>query len=133
MALAAPDSARARGLDRDGGRCVPLGWLRDRSALGPHWRWCLPDRLGIVSLALWASASRAHPDAGGAGGACAVVVSDGDHAWRGPDAIAAADAAVFSGGGAAILHWSIGHRAAGHRDPHAGNADRHHGCRGRRL
>src|ERR1700676_4461192 len=105
MALAAPDCARARGLDRDGGRCVPLGWLRDRSALGPHRRRCLPDRLGILSLAIRASASRAHRDAGGAGGACSVVVSDGDHARRGPDAMAAADAAVFSGGVAALLHW----------------------------
>src|ERR1700680_2188035 len=106
MALAAPECARARGLDRDGGRCVPLGWLRDRSARGPHRRRCLPDRLGIVSLALRASASRAHRDAGGTGGARAVVVSDGDHAWRGPDAVAGADAAVFSGGLAAILHGS---------------------------
>src|SRR5258706_3079294 len=96
MALAAADRARARALDRDRGRRVPLGWIPDRSARSPHRRRSLPDRLGVVSLALRASAPRAGRDAGGTGGAGAVVVSDGDHARRGSDAVAAADAAVFS-------------------------------------
>src|SRR5712675_1447676 len=130
VALTATDRARARALDRDRGRCVPLGWIPDRPARGPHRRRSLPDRLGIVSLALWASAPRAGRDAGGTGGARAVVISDGDHARRGSDAVAAADAAVFSGGLAAILDRPILHRAAGYRDSHAGDADGDHGgCR----
>src|SRR5258705_7826297 len=101
MALAATDSARAYAVDRHRGRCVPLGRLGDRSARGPHRRRPLPDRLGVVSLALRASASRANRDAGGTGGARVVVVSDGDRARRGSDAMAAADATVLSGGLAA--------------------------------
>src|SRR5207248_2628166 len=82
------------------------------SARGPHRRRFVPDRLGILSLALWASASRARRDAGGTGSARGVVVSDGDHARRGSDAVATADAAVFSGGLAAILYRPSAHRAA---------------------
>src|SRR5258707_2583955 len=96
MALTATDRVRARALDRDRGRRVPLGWIPDRPARGPHRRRSLPDRLGIVSLALRASAPRAGRDAGRTGGAGAVVVSDGDHARRGSDAWAAADAAGVS-------------------------------------
>src|SRR5258707_15890481 len=133
MALTATDRPRARALDRDRGRCVPLGWIPDRSARGPHRRRSLPDRLGILSLALWASAPRAGRDAGGTGGARAVVVSDGDHAWRGSDAVAAADAAVFSARRAAILGRPILHRVAGYRDSHADDADGDHGGCGRGL
>src|SRR6266403_6135110 len=116
MALTASDCARPRALDRDRGRCIPLGWLGDGPARGPDRRRSPADRLGIVSLALWASASRAHRDAGGTGGARGVVVSDGDHARRRPDAVAAADAAVFSGSLAASFDRPMAHRAAGHRD-----------------
>src|SRR4029453_18764821 len=69
MALAAADRARARALDRDRGRRLPLGWIPDLFVRAPHRRRYLPDRLGIVSLALRASAPGAGRDAGGTGGA----------------------------------------------------------------
>src|SRR5438874_12198291 len=97
MAVPASRCTRARALDRDGGRCVPLGWLRDRSARGPHRRRSVPDRLGVLSLALWASASRARLDAGGTGCARGVVVSGGDHGWCWSGALVAAVSAAFFG------------------------------------
>src|SRR5258705_13770005 len=103
MALAATDSARAYAVDRHRGRCVPLGRLGDRSARGPHRRRPLPDRLGVVSLALWASASRANRDAGGTGGGRGVVVFGGGPARGGADGMGPAGAPVVSRGPAAIF------------------------------
>src|SRR5258706_14641872 len=82
LALTATDRTRARALDRDRGRCVPLGWIPDRSAGGPHTRPSLPVRLGIVSLALRASAPGAGRDAGGTGGAVAVGTFCWGHTHR---------------------------------------------------
>src|SRR5260370_6427830 len=61
VALTATDRARARALDRDRGRCGPLGWIPDLTARGPHRRPSLPDLMGRLFLALFAAAPRSRP------------------------------------------------------------------------